>query len=271
MHNEPIDAETDKSNPIFNNFVEPEGLSKYLRDIFPPGGQKLTLQLGNKLDLKKDMRVLDIACGTGASALTLIRGFDCSIVGIDLNDKNLVIARERAEKAGFSEKLEFRRSDTESIEFPDKSFDAIICECWLCTSPNKETAVNEMFRVLKTGGKLGIADVLIQHELPEKLKGILTYFTGISDALTTQGYKDLLTDSGFRDIDFEDHSQEIRKILNKVRGLLPGINLIKNLTDLDLEKTIGISFDEIPELLELGIAEVEAGNVGYGLFTASKH
>jgi ubiquinone/menaquinone biosynthesis C-methylase UbiE len=271
MPDESMDAGTGNSNHLCNNFLEPEVISKFLGDSFHPGGQKLTLQLGNKLELTKFMKVLDIACGTGTSAMVLNRGFDCAVVGIDLSDKNLAIARERAEKAGFTEKLEFVRSDAEKIEFNNKTFDVVICECALCTFPNKQTTADEMYRVLKSGGRLGITEVLIQKELPEKLKNILSYVTCISSALSTQGYKGLLTETGFRDIEFEDHSHEISKILNKARGLLPGVNLIKNIGNFDIETAIGISIDEIPEMLNLGIAEVEAGNIGYGMFTASKH
>lgn len=252
------------------NFYENDLVSKFLGENFHPGGEKLTINLGEKLELNKKSRVLDIACGPGNSAITIAKRFGCHVTGIDLSEKNLEKAKEKATSASFSKLINFEISDAEKIKFEDLTFDAVICECALCTFPNKKTAINEMFRVLKNGGKVGITDVIIESELPEDLKGMISHVACIAGALSIDEYQAILKEGGFDNILYEDQSWALKKLIDKADKLLKGYKLIKKLCDCDLEKSFGIPEEEMINLLKTGFDWFEKGGIGYGLFIGSK-
>src|SRR5665213_3304304 len=106
-----------------------------LGESFHPGGLKLTERLGSLLQLTAESRVLDVASGTGASALFLARRFGCQVIGIDLGRQNVLRATETAAAQGLADQVQFQHSDAEQMAFPDGSFDAVICECAFCTFP----------------------------------------------------------------------------------------------------------------------------------------
>ena len=251
-------------------FYETDLVSKFLGDSFHPGGVELTVHLGERLGLKEDMKVLDVACGSGTSAITLAQKFGCHVTGIDLSEKNLAKAREKAKEAGLEDSLEFVKSDAERIQFPDKLFDAVICECALCTFPDKKTAVSEIFRVLKKGGKAGITDVVIEGELPEDLKNIFFQVACIAGAESDKGYRKLLSEGGFTQIEIEDHSHTVQGLMETAEKLMRSWDLIDMLCGCDIESVFGISKERARDLIDSGLAELEKGSIGYGLFIGVK-
>jgi ubiquinone/menaquinone biosynthesis C-methylase UbiE len=178
--------------------------------------------------------------------------------------------RERAEAEGLSDKIEFVNSDAEKLQFEDETFDAVICECALCTFPDKETAVREMHRVLKPGGKVGITDVIIESELPDELKGIVSYVACITGALSGQGNQELLKSGNFNEVMYEDQSHTVRVLLKRVKMMLKGSNVIKNFCGCDLEKLFGITEDEARNMLKIGFEELDKGTFGYGMVIGTK-
>lgn len=110
-----VDAETIKR--CCTKFYENDLVAMLLGENVHPGGEQLTLHLGEKLGLDEQSLVLDVACGAGASAVTLAKRFDCRVVGIDLSEKNLAKAKEKAFSAGLSQQLTFMKSDAETIKY----------------------------------------------------------------------------------------------------------------------------------------------------------
>src|SRR5258708_14669450 len=119
-----------------------------LGDSLHPGGLWLTERVGTLLNLAPETHVLDVASGKGATALFLAERFGCHAVGIDYSGQNVADASQLASAKGLSSLVRFELGDAEGLPFPDKSFDAIICECAFCTFPNKTDAAREFARVL---------------------------------------------------------------------------------------------------------------------------
>jgi len=251
-------------------FYENDLIALILGENFHPGGEKLTLHLGELLGLNKDSTVLDVACGAGISAVTLAKYYGCKVVGIDLSEKNLEKAKARAERTGLTNRVTFKKSDAEKIDFKNKSFDAVTCECALCTFPDIKTAVAEMFRVLKTEGKVGITDIVIEREIPEEYKNIISFVACIAGAQYTDGYKKLLRDSGFRNIQTEQHNYAITEIFNKIKKVIKGWELIEKLCNCDLEQSFGLTPTKANGYLKKGFEELGKESFGYGLFIANK-
>jgi len=102
-------------------------------------------------------RVLDVCCGTGASALEAARkvGPGGRVVGIDLADRLLDLARVKAARRGLAN-IEFRSGDMAHLFFPDRSFDAVVCVFGLYFARNPAAAAAELWRVVRPGGILAI-------------------------------------------------------------------------------------------------------------------
>jgi ubiquinone/menaquinone biosynthesis C-methylase UbiE len=103
-------------------------------------------------------RVLDVACGTGLVSLPAAAAVGAAgrVVGVDLSGQMVEAARDRAALAGIAH-ASFERMDAEHLEFPDASFDVVLCALGLMYAPEPERAMAEMRRVLRPGGRLVVA------------------------------------------------------------------------------------------------------------------
>jgi ubiquinone/menaquinone biosynthesis C-methylase UbiE len=102
--------------------------------------------------------VLDVACGTGLVAIGAARavGPGGRVLGIDLSGQMVDAARRRREELQMAN-VEFSRMDAETLDLPDASFDVVLCALGLMYMPHPGQALREMRRVLRPGGRLGLA------------------------------------------------------------------------------------------------------------------
>ncbi len=98
--------------------------------------------------------VLEVAIGTGLN-LPHYRA-DARVTGVDLTPEMLSIARRRAKE--LSRDVDLHEGDAHNLEFPDASFDSVVCTYSLCGIPDPRRALSEMHRVLRPGGKLILVD-----------------------------------------------------------------------------------------------------------------
>jgi SAM-dependent methyltransferase len=127
-----------------------------LGDSYHPGGLALTRRLADRLALAPGEQVLDVAAGRGTSALMLAREFAVTVDGVDLSAANMALATGAARAAGVADAA-FFVGDGAALPFPDGLFDAVVCECALCTFTDKPAAAAEFARVLRPGGTLFFA------------------------------------------------------------------------------------------------------------------
>ncbi len=98
--------------------------------------------------------VLDVACGTGNAAIPAAQA-GASVVGVDLTPELFEAARARAEAAGVE--IEWVEGDAEALPFADESFDVVISTFGCMFAPRHEVTAGELARVLRPGGRLGLA------------------------------------------------------------------------------------------------------------------
>jgi SAM-dependent methyltransferase len=112
-------------------------------------------QLCEALDLRAGQSVLDVAAGNGNVSLAAARRW-CDVVATDYVPELLERARERARAERLP--ITFAEADAEALPFEDERFDVIVSTFGVMFTPNQERAANEMLRVCKPGGKIGLAN-----------------------------------------------------------------------------------------------------------------
>ena len=120
--------------------------------------------------------ILDYGCGNGIHSVFLAKSGAQRVIGIDLSENSLEIARKRAEVAGFKEKIEFKMMDCEKMEFPPSFFD-IIFDGGTFSSLDFKIALPELTIVLKSDGFLIGAETL-GHNPFTNLKRKINKLTG---------------------------------------------------------------------------------------------
>jgi SAM-dependent methyltransferase len=131
---------------------------KKWRMIIEQGFTPVTQRMVELAQVRTGQRVLDVTTGIGEPALTAARlvGPSGHVTATDIAPGMLEIATERAKQAGLSN-IEFREMDAESIDFPEGSFDAVLCRFGLMFLPNLAASLKAIRRVLATGGHLAAA------------------------------------------------------------------------------------------------------------------
>ena len=97
---------------------------------------------------------LEVAFGTGRNLQYYPAGV--TLTGVELSPAMLEIARQRADELGRA--VELYEADAQALPFDDESFDSVVCTLSLCAIPDHATALNEMARVLRPGGRLLLLD-----------------------------------------------------------------------------------------------------------------
>jgi len=126
--------------------------------------QKWRRQVAYNLPVKKNLRVLDLATGTGDQLLSLFQ-YGPSISkasGIDLSQEMLNIAKTKFGRTIYKDKTEFLNADAQKIPFPDCTFDAVTCSFGIRNVPNPLKMLQEVTRVLKPQGKC----LILEFSLP---------------------------------------------------------------------------------------------------------
>ncbi|HVC83114.1 MAG TPA: methyltransferase domain-containing protein [Chloroflexota bacterium] len=237
-----------------------------LGDSYHPGGLDLTDRLGTMLGLGAGTRVLDVAAGPGTSATHLAQRFGCRVTGVDLSESNVVAARETAMRLGVATLTDFVVGDAELLPFPDESFDVVVCECALCTFPDKHTAVTEFARVLRLGGRVGISDLTRNGPLPPELDGLLAWIACIADARPLAEYEEYLRIAGFQVDCAEPHDDALRTFVQQIRTKLIGVELLARLRTIDVPTT---DLAKARAMVRSAADAVASRTLGYALLTGT--
>ena len=159
----------------------------FQHSIFTAGSD----QRGRKILVEKSVRpgdrVLDCGSGTGSTALLAAQkvGATGKVKLFDLSDGMLTVAKERAEDAGFQERVDFQTGDMLNLPFEDNSFDAVLSTYSICPLHDPAKGALELYRVLKPGGHIGIAhstepERLMVKWLADKVEWLVWHIPSIS-------------------------------------------------------------------------------------------
>eukprot|EP00897_Mesotaenium_endlicherianum_P003461 jgi/Mesen1/3142/ME000184S02203 len=151
--------------------------------------------------------VLDLGCGTGRDVYVAAQlvGGSGSVIGIDMTDEQLAVAREHEEwhahKFGFSKSnVSLRKGfleDLKSADVADETVDVVISNCVINLVPDKEVVLQEVARVLKPGGELFFSDVYADRRVPPHLqKDKVLFGECLSGALYLGDFRRLMAKVG---------------------------------------------------------------------------
>jgi arsenite methyltransferase len=169
------------------------------------GDANLGLGCGNPLaltEIKPGMTVLDLGSGAGFDAfLALARvGPTGRVIGVDMTDEMLALARQNAEKRGVNN-VEFRKGFIESLPVESASVDYVISNCVINLSSDKPAVFREIARVLKPGGHFAVSDIVLLKPLPDALARDISAYVGcISGASLINDYLSMALMSGLSEL-----------------------------------------------------------------------
>jgi len=170
-----------------------------------PDGANLGLGCGNPIALasiKEGETILDLGSGAGFDCFLASHkvGKSGRVIGVDMTPAMLEKARANAKKGEYSN-VEFRLGEIENLPVADGQVDAVISNCVINLSPEKMKVFREAYRVLKTGGRLMVSDIVLEKELPECIKdSVRAYIACVSGAESRGDYLKMISDAGFKDV-----------------------------------------------------------------------
>jgi arsenite methyltransferase len=237
-----------------------------LGQSFHPGGTKLTRQLASATLVSPNSKVLDVACGKGSSAHAIAADFGATVTGCDYSAVNLERATITSRAAGLDRKTQFVRGSAEQLPFAGESFDVTLCECSLCLFENMDTALQQIRRVLKPGGRVGISDFFLNSPVPDSLDGLLGRVLCVAAAPSAEGYRNALSRAGFEFIRIRTVNWTLADMIRRIRHQLKLLAATKNSLGSVLPAEFG---DPSPVLADLE-AFIASGGAGYLIATARR-
>ena len=119
-------------------------------------------QIPQLLDLVPQSSVFELGCGSGRYALQVARKCGCRVLGVDINESGVRTACRLAEAAQLSSACRFEKCDaSKPLPYADSDFDAAFSNDVLCHIPNRDHILDELFRVLRPGGRFLFSDALV--------------------------------------------------------------------------------------------------------------
>lgn len=152
--------------------------------------------------IKKGDVIIDLGSGAGNDAFIARHetGETGKVIGIDFTPAMIERARQNAEIRGYHN-VEFRQGDIEQMPVTANTADVIVSNCVLNLVPNKDAVIKDIYRVLKTGGHFSISDIVLQGQLPNKIKEAAEMYAGcVSGAIQKEIYLELIQANGFKNI-----------------------------------------------------------------------
>jgi len=160
--------------------------------------------------------VLDLGSGAGFDSFLAARqvGASGKVIGIDMTPDMIKRAQENAAKGAF-ENVEFRLGEIEDMPVDDNSIDVILSNCVINLSPDKAAVYKEAYRVLKSGGRLAISDMVASGEIPPEIKNDMDLYSScVAGALKVDELDQILNEAGFKNI-LITPKDESREFINK--------------------------------------------------------
>jgi arsenite methyltransferase len=177
------------------------------------------LSCGNPIEIaniEEGETVLDLGSGGGFDCYLASKkvGDRGKIIGVDFSEQMVAYAQGNVERSGLTN-VEIRQGEIENLPCDDESVDVIISNCVINLSPDKRKVFEETYRVLKSGGRLAISDVISIKAFPQQIANDETlYASCILGAISQKQIEQILSDLGFKNVEIEKDGERAKTISN---------------------------------------------------------
>jgi len=162
--------------------------------------------------IKEGNTVLDLGSGAGFDSFLASKkvGKTGKVIGLDMTEEMIAKARTLAKEHGY-QNVEFRLGDIEKMPLEDASVDVIISNCVINLAPNKSAVFKEAYRVLKSGGKMYVSDIVLLGKLTDEQLNDEDLLSGcVAGALQKEDYISKIGQAGFK-VNILGEDKEISK------------------------------------------------------------
>ena len=215
-------------------------------------------------NLTPDSRVLDLGCGYGGAARYLARQYGCAVVGINLSEKELELARQRALETGLQSSLTFERGDFHNLNYENECFQVVWSQEAFLHGADKDKIVSEAMRVLMPGGTLIFSDLLVsagtcttdRQQIYERVRS--------PEMWDADDYHGCLIARGFHVLQKQDWSVHVARSYSWIK------DQVEENRDVLSTRTDPHTVDRTLDSLGFWVDSANAGKIGWALFVAAK-
>lgn len=171
----------------------------------PAGLADVSLGCGNPvsaIDMREGDTVMDLGSGGGLDCFLSAKkvGPTGKVIGVDMTPEMIAKAQANALKVGATN-VEFRQGQIEAIPVADAEVDVVISNCVINLSPDKPAVFREMYRALKSGGRVAVSDLVTNGPMsPMVAKSMESWAGCVAGALDMEEYRQGLIAAGFQDV-----------------------------------------------------------------------
>jgi arsenite methyltransferase len=198
-------------------------LQAYIGTTKHLGGLETTQELIELCHINSDSYVLDVGSGVGATACYLAKRYGINVVGIDLRESMVARSDERAKREGVEDKVEFRVADAQYLPFEDALFDVVLCESVATFIQDKQRVANELVRVVRPGGYVGLNEEIWIKAPPPSLAESAKRIWEIKPAIpTSHDWLEMLEGAGLQSVVVKTYEFNARREASQLRRYRPG-------------------------------------------------
>jgi len=153
-------------------------------------------------DLKEGETVLDLGSGAGIDVFLAAKkvGEQGRVIGVDMTEDMVARGRQLAQEHGFGN-VEFRQGDIEHLPVDSASVDVVISNCVINLTSDKLASFKQIYRVLKVGGRMLIADLVTEGPLPPDVRANAAAWADcLAGAMAKEAYLETIRRAGFAEV-----------------------------------------------------------------------
>ncbi len=182
------------------------------RDLVPVSelhnrGKQATVDLARLAEVQPGDHVLDVGCGIGGPARTLVAEFGCRVTGVDISEEFCSAARALNELVGLSGQVSVRCADALALPLEDELFDIVWTQHASMNVADKQALFAEMYRGLKPGGKLALHDVMAGPVQPIRFPVPWAAHPSVSFLESPEDIRRTIRETGLGEIAWQDQTQ----------------------------------------------------------------
>lgn len=172
--------------------------------------------LASNVGINSQTKILDIGAGFGGAARYLASRFGCSVIALNLSEKENARDREMNKKQSLSHLIEVVDGRFEEIPFENKTFDAVWSQDAILHSSNREKVLQEVYRVLKPGGIFIFTDPMKSDNCPDDVLKPIYDRISLSSIGSPAFYRDASKKVGFEEVAFHEKTEHLTSHYSRV-------------------------------------------------------